>query len=102
MSVYTGQDRRRSARLHSERPVLISTVDGEPRVLTAFTFSISAFGCAARCSSNFPPGTRVTLDCGGKIISARISFVLKSSAAEGFELGISFDEDGSAFWGEKF
>ncbi len=102
MSVFSGEERRRSGRVLSERPVLITTADGEPRVLTAFTFSISAFGCAARCASSFPPGTRVNLECEGKKFPAKISFVLKSSAVAGFELGIAFDRDGSEFWGEKF
>ncbi len=102
MNVYTGGERRRSKRVVSKRPVLLTSVNGEPRVLTAFTFSISQFGCAARCSSSFPPGTRVNLECEGKKIPAKISFVLRSSALEGFELGISFDEDASEFWGEKF
>ena len=102
MSEYAGGERRRSGRVESKRPVLITPVDGEPRVLTAFTFSISQFGCAARCSSSFPPGTRVNVECEGKKISAKISFVLRNSAMEGFELGIAFDEDGSDFWGEKF
>ncbi|HEV8385434.1 MAG TPA: hypothetical protein VGQ11_11245 [Candidatus Acidoferrales bacterium] len=102
MSVFPGEERRRSGRVQSERPVLVTTANGEPRVLTAFTFSISAFGCAARCTSSLPPGTRVNLECAGKKIPAKISFVLKSSAAEGFELGIAFDQDGSEFWGEKF
>ena len=102
MSVYGGAERRRSIRVESKRPVLITAVDGEPRVLIAFTFSISQFGCAARCPASFPPGTRVLLECEGKKIPAKISFVLKNSALEGFELGIAFDQDGSEFWGEKF
>ena len=102
MSVYAGGERRRSGRMESKRAVLIAPVDGEPRILTAFTFSISQFGCAARCSSSLPPGTRVSLECEGKKIPAKISFVLKSSALEGFELGIAFEEDGREFWGETF
>ncbi len=100
--MFPGEERRRSGRVQSERPVLITTVNGEPRVLTAFTFSISAFGCAARCTSSLPPGTRVTLECAGKKFPAKISFVLKNAALAGFELGIAFDQDGSEFWGEKF
>lgn len=102
MGALSGEERRRSGRVQSERPVLITSVNGEARILTAFTFSISAFGCAARCSSSLPPGTRVHLGCEGKKIPAKISFVLRSSALEGFELGIAFEEDGSEFWGEKF
>ena len=102
MTPFTGEERRRSARLSSERPVLITTTDGEARVLTAFTFSISAYGCAARCSSSLPPGTRVVLECSGKKFPAKISFVLKNAAVAGYELGIAFEQDGSEFWGEKF
>ena len=102
MAAFTGEERRRSGRLQAERPVLIRTEGAEPRVLTGFTFSISAFGCAARCSSSLPPGTRVTLECAGRKFPAKISFVLKNSARSDFELGIAFEEDGSEFWGEKF
>jgi hypothetical protein len=102
LGAFSGEERRRSSRVQSERPLLITTVAGEPRALTAFTFSISAYGCAARCSGSLPPGTRVNLECAGKKFPAKISFVLMNSAAEGFELGIAFDEDGSEFWGEKF
>jgi hypothetical protein len=102
MSPSPAEERRRSNRMPSNRPVLIFPVEGEPRPVTAFTFSISAFGCAVRCATNVPPGTRVELDCEGKKIPGKVSFVLKSSALEGFELGIAFDQDGSEFWGEKF
>ena len=102
MSLFTGQERRRSLRMASKRLVLLIPVDGEPRPVTAFTFSISQFGCAVRCATNLPPGTRVTLECDGKKVAAKVTFVLKSSALEGFELGIAFDEDGNDFWGEKF
>jgi hypothetical protein len=102
MSLFTGQERRRSARMASKRPVLMIPMDGEPRPVAAFTFSISQFGCAVRCATNLPPGTRVTLEWDGKKVPARVTFVLKSSALEGFELGIAFDEDGNKFWGEKF
>lgn len=102
MSLFTGQERRRSVRKASKRAVLITPLEGEPRPVAAFTFSISQFGCAVRCATNFLPGTCVTLECDGKKVPAKVTFVLKSSALEGFELGIAFDEDGNVFWGEKF
>ena len=70
--------------------------------MAAFTFSISQFGCAVRCANSLLPGTRVNLECEGKKMPGKMTFVLKNSALEGFELGIAFDEDGSEFWGEKF
>jgi len=45
---------------------------------------------------------RVTLECDGKKVPAVVTFVLQSSALEGFELGITFDADGNEFWGVKF
>ncbi len=102
MSLFTGQERRRSARMASKRLVLLIPVDGDPRPITAFTFSISQYGCAVRCATNLPPGTSVTLQYDGKKVPAKVTFVLKSSALEGFELGITFDVDGNVFWGEKF
>ena len=102
MSLFTGQERRRSPRVASKRPVLLIPVDGEPRSVAAFTFSISQYGCAVRCATNLAPGTRVTLECDGKKVPAMVTFVLQSSALEGFELGITFDVDGNIFWGEKF
>ena len=102
MSFFAGQERRRSARMASKRPVLLIPADGEPRPVAAFTFSISQYGCAVRCATNLPPGTCVTLEYDGKKVPAKVTFVLKSSALEGFELGITFDADGSEFWGEKF
>ncbi len=102
MSLHSGGERRRSGRVESKRPVLITSVDGELRVLTAFTFSISQFGCAVRCSTNLPPGSRVTLECEGKKMPGKVTFALKNSALDGFELGIAFDQDGSEFWGETF
>ena len=102
MSLFTGPERRRSARIPAKRAVMITPVEGEPRPLTAFTFSISQYGCAVRCATQFAPGTRVSLECDGKKVPAVVSFVLKSSALEGFELGITFDVDGNIFWGEKF
>jgi hypothetical protein len=86
----------------AKRPVLLIPIAGEPRPVAAFTFSISQYGCAVRCATNFPPGTRVTLECDGKKLPAVVTFVLKSSALEGFELGIAFEGDGNNFWGEKF
>jgi hypothetical protein len=102
MSLFTGQERRRSVRMPSKRPVLLIPADGEPRPVAAFTFSISQFGCAVRCATELPPGTRVTLECDGKKVPAVVTFVLQSSALEGFELGIAFEDDGNNFWGEKF
>ena len=102
MSLFTGQERRRSARMPAKRAVLITPTEGESRLVTAFTFSISQFGCAVRCATNLAPGTRVTLECDGKKVPAVVTFLLKSSALEGFELGITFDDDGNIFWGEKF
>ena len=102
MSLFAGEERRRSSRMPSKRPLLIFIVGGDPRPVTAFTFSISAFGCAARCATNIPPGTRVLLDCDGKRTEGTVSFVLKNSALEGFEIGIAFEQDGSEFWGTTF
>ena len=102
MSLFTGPERRRSARMLAKRAVLITPTEGEPRPLTAFTFSVSQYGCAVRCTTQFVPGTRVTLECDGKKVPAVVSFVLQSSALEGFELGITFDADGNEFWGVKF
>ena len=102
MNALAGEERRRSSRVQSKRPVLITTTGGEPKAVTAFTFSISQFGCAVRCSTSFPPGTHVTLACEDRKIPGKVSFVLTSSAQEGFELGIAFEQDGSEFWGEKF
>ena len=102
MSAYEGGERRRSGRMLARRPVLITPLDGEQRPVTAFTFSISQFGCAVRCSTNLPPGTRLTFECDGKKIPGKVTFVLKNSALEGFELGIEFPQDGSEFWGETF
>lgn len=102
MSLFTGQERRRSPRMASKRPVLLIPVDGEPRPIAAFTFSISQYGCAVRCATQLPPGTSVFLQYDGKKVPAKVTFVLQSSALEGFELGITFDEDGNVFWGEKF
>ena len=102
MSLYAGAERRRSGRIDSKRPVLITPLDGEQRPVTAFTFSISKFGCAVRCSTSLPPGTRLTFECDGKKMPAKVTFVLKNSALDGFELGIEFEQDGSEFWGEKF
>ena len=102
MSLFTGQERRRSVRMASKRPVLLIPMDGEPRPVAAFTFSISQFGCAVRCATQLAPGTRVTLECDGKKVPAVVTFVLQSSALEGFELGITFDDDGNIFWGVKF
>ena len=102
MNAFAGEERRRSSRVQSQRPVLVTTTGSQPQAVTAFTFSISQFGCAVRCSTSFLPGTRVTLACEDKRISGKVSFVLSSSAQAGFELGIAFEEDGSEFWGEKF
>lgn len=102
MTLHSGGERRRSGRMEAKRPVLIISLDGEPRPVAAFTFSISRFGCAVRCSTNLPPGSRVTLECEGKKMPGKVSFVLKNSTLEDFELGIEFDQDGSEFWGEKF
>jgi PilZ domain-containing protein len=102
MSPFQGEERRRSSRLHLQRPVLIYVVDGDSRPVTAFTFSVSAFGCAVRSNTNLPPGTLVLLECDGKKFAGRVSFVLKNAALSGFELGIAFEKDGSDFWGEKF
>lgn len=102
MSLFEGEERRRSSRLPSKRPLLIYVVGGDLRPITAFTFSISAFGCAARCTTNIPPGSRVLLDCDGKRKEGTVSFVLKNSAIDGFELGIAFEQDGCEFWGTMF
>ena len=102
MNPFAGEERRRSARMPSKRAVLITPLQGEPRPVTAFTFSVSQFGCAVRCATTLPPGSLVTLECDGKKMPAKVTFVLKSSALEGFELGIAFDADGCEFWGQKF
>lgn len=102
MSLPTGGERRRSGRMESKRPVLITPQDGEPRPVAAFTFSLSQFGCAVRCATEIPPRTRVLLECDGKKMDGKVTFVLRSSALEGFEIGIAFDTDGSEFWGQTF
>ncbi|MBI1749588.1 MAG: PilZ domain-containing protein [Acidobacteria bacterium] len=103
MSLYTGGERRRSGRIDAKRPVLITSLDAESlRPVTAFTFTLSQFGCAVRCLTSVAPGTRVLLECEGKKMPGKVTFVLKSSALEGYEIGIAFDSDGSEFWGETF
>ncbi len=103
MSSFAGEERRRSSRLAAKRPILISALDSAtPRPITAFTFLLSRFGCAVRCGASFAVGAQVQVDFEGKKKIGKISFLLKSSARDDYEMGIAFDEDSSEFWGEEF
>lgn len=103
MSPYGGEERRRSGRIAAKRPILISPLDtASPRPTAAVTFSLSRYGCGVRCSTGFEVGSQVLIDFEGKKMEGQVSFLLKSSAIDGYEMGIAFNEDASGFWGETF
>lgn len=96
-------ERRRSGRLHLELPIRITWTDaGSSRTLEARTLCISQFGCGIRCPEEIPAATRVTVEHAGRSIEGTVSYVLRSSAAAHFEMGIGFLTDGSAFWDVTF
>jgi hypothetical protein len=97
------QERRRSERRKERRAIRISWREGELQYREdTWTVSISQFGCGVESRHNIAPSTAVVLEQEGREFTGRISYVLRSSAASHYELGIGFDADGSEFWGTTF
>jgi len=102
MSEFSGEERRRSSRITATHPVLIHSHEKGAPPAAAFTFSLSQFGCAVRCKVSLPVGSRVCLEFEKKKVDGRVTFILRNSATDSYELGIAFDSDASEFWGETF
>lgn len=102
MSQFSGEERRRSSRITATHPVLLHSPESGVPPTTAFTFSLSQFGCAVRCKASLPVVSRVCLEFEGKKMDGWVTFVLQSSAIDSYEIGIAFDSEASDFWGETF
>ncbi len=99
----SGAERRRGPRVNRRVAIRISWHDaGADRSEDTHTIAISQFGCGVESAQNIPPGTVLELSCEGRRIQGKLSYVLRSSRAAHFELGIGFARDGSEFWGVTF
>ncbi len=95
--------RRRSPRVSTSKPVVLSWKDDElEHVENVSTLSVSRFGCSLRSHRFLQPGTRVRLDYAGRTIEGRVVYSLTDHSTNLVEVGVGFDQDGSEFWQVAF
>jgi hypothetical protein len=98
-----GEERRRSARLQLRRLVRMRwRGEDSPREADCFSFSISRFGCGLYAPQALAPGTPLEFEFEGRRISGRVLYAIRVASQEEVELGVSFEEDGAAFWAMEF